>query len=96
MKIDGNTISISATDLVGHLNCAHLTELDLAVARGERSSQTRRLEIPFGKFCRNAAPDTSKTTSIISKRKEWRSTSSQAWALMSNAALTARSHGAWR
>ena len=35
MKIDGNTISISATDLVGRLNCAHLTELDLAVARGQ-------------------------------------------------------------
>jgi predicted RecB family nuclease len=32
---DGNRLSLSATDLVGHLNCAHLTELDLAVANGQ-------------------------------------------------------------
>ena len=42
MKIDGNTISISATDLVGHLNCAHLTELDLAVARGRLTNPAFR------------------------------------------------------
>jgi predicted RecB family nuclease len=34
MKKSGNGISLSATDLVGRLNCAHLTELDLAVANG--------------------------------------------------------------
>jgi|SRR5271166_5865536 len=34
MKKSGDGISLSATDLVGHLNCAHLTELDLAVANG--------------------------------------------------------------
>ena len=32
-RADG-LIRLSATDLVGHLNCAHLTQLDLAVARG--------------------------------------------------------------
>ena len=42
MKIDGNTISISATDLVGRLNCAHLTELDLAVARGQLTTPAFR------------------------------------------------------
>lgn len=32
-RIDGS-IRLSATDLVGHLNCGHLTSLDLAVASG--------------------------------------------------------------
>ena len=31
------TIQLSATDLVGHLNCRHLTQLDLAVIAGELS-----------------------------------------------------------
>jgi predicted RecB family nuclease len=31
----GGTIHLSASDLVGHLNCRHLTALDLAVANGE-------------------------------------------------------------
>jgi uncharacterized protein len=31
----GGAIQLSASDLVGHLNCRNLTELDLAVARGE-------------------------------------------------------------
>ena len=30
----GDAIQLSASDLVGHLNCRNLTELDLAVARG--------------------------------------------------------------
>ena len=30
----GNTVQLSASDLVGHLNCRNLTELDLAVAKG--------------------------------------------------------------
>jgi predicted RecB family nuclease len=30
----GETIHLSASDLVGHLNCRHLTNLDLAVANG--------------------------------------------------------------
>ncbi len=34
MKYDGDDVRLSATDLVGHLNCRHLTELDRAVARG--------------------------------------------------------------
>ena len=33
----GSTIYLSASDLVGHLNCRHLTWLDLAVAKGELS-----------------------------------------------------------
>src|ERR1700677_4453149 len=31
----GDTFRLSASDLVGHLNCRNLTELDLAVAKGE-------------------------------------------------------------
>jgi uncharacterized protein len=31
----GGTLSLSASDLVGHLNCHYLTELDLRVANGE-------------------------------------------------------------
>ncbi|WP_339872990.1 TM0106 family RecB-like putative nuclease [uncultured Brevundimonas sp.] len=34
MKYDGDDVRLSATDLVGHLNCRHLTEQDRAVARG--------------------------------------------------------------
>jgi predicted RecB family nuclease len=30
----GNTVQLSASDLVGHPNCRNLTELDLAVAKG--------------------------------------------------------------
>jgi hypothetical protein len=35
-KTDG-TIQLSASDLVGHLNCHHLTELDFAVSNGKLS-----------------------------------------------------------
>ena len=34
MKKNIDVIELSATDLVGHLNCQHLTELDLSVAAG--------------------------------------------------------------
>jgi len=34
MKRDGDGIGLSATDLVGHLNCRHLTELERSVAQG--------------------------------------------------------------
>jgi hypothetical protein len=33
LNIDG-LLQLSASDLVGHLNCRHLTTLDLAVANG--------------------------------------------------------------
>lgn len=35
MQRQGDSIFLSASDLVGHLNCRHLTSLDLAVANGE-------------------------------------------------------------
>jgi uncharacterized protein len=35
MQKVGGTLSLSAGDLVGHLNCRYLTELDLKVANGE-------------------------------------------------------------
>ncbi|MBM6395277.1 TM0106 family RecB-like putative nuclease [Ochrobactrum anthropi] len=34
MQKVGNEILVSASDLVGHLNCGHLTNLDIAVANG--------------------------------------------------------------
>ena len=34
MERIGGTVRLSATDLVGHLNCGHLTGLDLDVAKG--------------------------------------------------------------
>ena len=34
MQKISNAIQLSASDLVGHLNCRNLTELDLAVAKG--------------------------------------------------------------
>src|SRR5262249_25999564 len=34
MLIVGETMHLSASDLVGHLNCRYLTRLDLAVANG--------------------------------------------------------------
>ena len=34
MKKTGNSFELSATDLVGYLNCHHLTALDRAVAEG--------------------------------------------------------------
>lgn len=37
MEEFGGSIRLSATDMVGHLNCAHLTDLDLQVASGTRA-----------------------------------------------------------
>src|SRR5664279_4596961 len=34
MELTGRSIRLGATDLVGHLNCGHLTGLNLAVANG--------------------------------------------------------------
>lgn len=35
MRPEGQTLQLSASDLVGNLNCRRLTELDLAVAKGQ-------------------------------------------------------------
>jgi predicted RecB family nuclease len=35
MRSIGGIIELSAADLIGHLSCRHLTQLDLAVARGK-------------------------------------------------------------
>lgn len=35
MQKAGDTIHLTASDLVGHLNCRYLTKLDLAAAKGE-------------------------------------------------------------
>lgn len=40
MKQSGHGIQLSATDLVGHLNCRHLTSLDRAVAQGTLAKPT--------------------------------------------------------
>jgi len=37
MYFDNSILHLSASDLIGYLNCRHLTGLDLAVARGERA-----------------------------------------------------------
>ena len=37
MQIQNGTPRLSATDLVGYLNCRHLTQLEHAAARGELS-----------------------------------------------------------
>src|SRR4051794_24973783 len=37
MRTSGRTIVLSASDLTGHLNCRHLSALDLEVARGTRA-----------------------------------------------------------
>ena len=34
MHLVGSELALSASDLVGHLNCGHLTALDLQVAKG--------------------------------------------------------------
>src|SRR5437899_2270097 len=41
MKKANGTFALNASDLVGHLNCAHLSELDRAVTEG-------KLAKPFG------------------------------------------------
>jgi hypothetical protein len=40
MKKNEDGLFLSATDLVGHLNCTHLTKLDLAVADDARTAPT--------------------------------------------------------
>jgi hypothetical protein len=41
MKQHANEIVLSASDLVGHLNCGHLTELDFQVATGALAKPKR-------------------------------------------------------
>ena len=41
MQKSGEVIHLSASDLVGHLNCRHLTVLDLSVAEGTLKKPTR-------------------------------------------------------
>lgn len=41
MKFINSSIQLSATDLVGHLNCKHLTALDIGVAEGSLSKPKR-------------------------------------------------------
>lgn len=41
MKQHANEIVLSAPDLVGHLNCGHLTELDLQFATGALAEPMR-------------------------------------------------------
>jgi hypothetical protein len=40
LSVDG-AVHLSASDLVGHLNCHYLTKLDFAVARGELDKPSR-------------------------------------------------------
>ncbi|MPZ32040.1 MAG: TM0106 family RecB-like putative nuclease [Rhodospirillales bacterium] len=40
MQLSGNSLALSASDLVGHINCRYLTQLDLKVARGSLSKPT--------------------------------------------------------
>jgi uncharacterized protein len=40
LGVDG-VVHLSASDLVGHLNCHYLTKLDLAVTRGELDKPSR-------------------------------------------------------
>ncbi len=35
MRMAGDSLLLSASDLIGHLHCGHLTDLDIAVAKGE-------------------------------------------------------------
>ena len=43
----GDDIELSASDLVGYLNCRYLTDLDLAVVASLKNQST---EIPFSNF----------------------------------------------
>jgi hypothetical protein len=40
MRMSGNAVELSASDLSGSLSCTHLTALDLAVAKGLREPST--------------------------------------------------------
>jgi hypothetical protein len=40
MQVSGKTVQLSASDLVGHINCRYLTDLDLKVARGALAKPT--------------------------------------------------------
>lgn len=42
MDRHGDRLLLSASDLVGHLNCGHLTELDIAVVNGAFAKPTNR------------------------------------------------------
>jgi hypothetical protein len=40
MQLSGKCLQLSASDLVGHINCRYLTQLDLKVTRGTLSKPT--------------------------------------------------------
>lgn len=42
MRVESNTVRLSAGDLSNHLACRHLTSLDLAVAAGRKAEPARR------------------------------------------------------
>lgn len=57
MKQQANEIVLSASGLVGHLNCGHLTKLDLQVASGALVepmrwvTSSRRVEMALAQEC---------------------------------------------
>jgi hypothetical protein len=59
MRKDGETVHLTASDLVGHLNCRYLTALDLSGILSWKSWQ-------------NAVRSMKRLTSIISKGREMR------------------------
>ena len=79
MELIDDSIKLSATDLVGHLNCGHLTGLDLAVANGMLAKP--HVWDPLLEICGNAARDTNGASSITSRRMALQSPSSKASAL---------------
>ena len=55
MKKTGTSFELSATDLVGYLNCRHLSDLDPLCGR-RVTRQTKRYGARFSRFCGNVVP----------------------------------------
>lgn len=70
MQISGQTLQLSASDLVGHINCRYLTQLDLKVARGSLPKPI--YYDPTLEVLISAVVDTSRDVSAISGRRDAR------------------------
>ena len=78
----GDSIFLSASDLVGRLNCRHLTSLDLAVANGELERPA--IWDPLCRFFGSVARDMNKALSSTYDPKVYPSQSLTVSELMTN------------
>ena len=70
MKRIKDSLELSASDLVGYLNCRHLSKLDRAVAEGDLA-KPKLGDNPLLQLLGSEVPSTSRTMSSTCQRTVW-------------------------